>query len=147
MTNTENTITGQTACIAIEHETQPNKTAIPQALKDAALALRVKLWPHVLPYFSCRAENSLCHCIAFRGSLQADSEWVNGIFHNSPGFIGFITPKHQWIGDKPIDEQLFDVDFSPMCRGSIAKLRNRRNLTLEQAIDYVVKQVSKLKQD
>ena len=139
-------IIGQSCVVGIEHETAPEKTAIPQSLHDAALALRVALWPHVLPYFSARAENSLCHCIAFRGSLQAESEWVNGIFHNSPGFIGFITPKQQWIGNTPLDQQLFDVDFSPMSHAVSRKMRNRKNLTLADAITYTIKQISKLKE-
>lgn len=135
-------ITGQTVCIAIEHETAPDKTAIPQALADAALKLRARVSGVYIPYFAARAENSLMHCINFRGSLQAEGAWSNGIFHNSPYFLGSITPHSvQWVSS--LEHNVYDVDFQK-CHKLTACLRARKNLTLADAITYVEKQISKL---
>jgi hypothetical protein len=136
-------IIGQTHCTSIDHDTQPSKTTIPQALINAASTLNERIPGAYLPYFQARAENSISHWIYMVGSTQARESWPHGYIENSPYFKASISPGRQWTDCN--ESERYEVDFFSYNSALRGKLRGRKHMTLAQAFVYVEKQISKLK--
>lgn len=126
---------------AIEHETNKRITNIPPELHDGVAELKREL-SEKLPYFDVKARNALMHSIDFRASLQPKDAWKYGYFENAQDtVIGTICAINtQWIDD--VSKHRYEVDFITRNCG-FKHVRSRKNLTLYQAVQYVIKQLTK----
>jgi hypothetical protein len=126
---------------AIEHDTNKRITDIPQEIHYSVQELKREL-SDKLPYFDVKARNSLMHSIDFRASLQPKDTWKYGYFLNAQDIVlGTICAINaQWIED--VSKHNYEVDFITR-NGGFKHVRARKNLSLYQALQYVVKQLTK----
>ncbi len=116
---------------------------IPLVLSNVGLSISLeKSWERIFPYWRLSASNNLMHSVDIKGSLDDQSTWAHGIWHNARGFMVSITPVNgeRWVTE---DTKYFDVDFFYQHKLP-AKLRNRKNVSADKVAGYVASQLLKL---
>jgi hypothetical protein len=96
------------------------------------------------PELIVRRESNLCDSVYISLSLDPKEKWANGIKENSRYLKAFIFCGDEYFKGRRETEDTTKYEFSVVSNNTGVRIMQRNNVTGEQVLKHVIKQLAKL---